>query len=150
MSSLSMPGTVICWSLGRLSKPILAGAVMSSSTGLAVLTLGTRSVSGNDAFKNFVSQKLPFKQFNMNATYYYLSLAAFLLLEAFKQDVCHGIIPISAYSSTVRRQLFDIAGKIIRKSRYTILKVTASIMKRLEFDTLWERCNNPPIKFIWL
>ena len=104
----------------------------------------------NRAFKDFVSQKLPFKRFNMNAAYYYLSLTAFLLLEAFKHDVCNGIIPISAYSTTVRRQLFDIAGKIIRKSRYTILKVTASIMKRLEFDTLWERCNNPPIKFIWL
>jgi hypothetical protein len=86
----------------------------------------------------------------MNAAYYYLSLTAFLLLEAFKYDVCNGIIPISAYSTTVRRQLFDIAEKIIRKSRYTILKVTASIMKKLEFDTLWERCNNPPIKFIWL
>jgi hypothetical protein len=104
----------------------------------------------NRAFKDFVSQKLPFKRFNMNASYYYLSLTAFLLLEAFKHDVCSGIIPISAYSTTIRRQLFDIAGKIIRKSRYTILKVTASIMKRLEFDTLWERCNNPPIKFTWL
>jgi len=104
----------------------------------------------NRAFKNFVSQKLPFKRFNMNATYYYLSMTAFLLLEAFKHDVCHDIIPVSSYSTTVRRQLFDNAGKIIRKSRYTILKVTASIMKRLEFDTLWERCNNPPIKFIWL
>jgi len=36
----------------------------------------------NRAFKNFVSQKLPFKRFNMNATYYYLSLTAFLLLKA--------------------------------------------------------------------
>ena len=102
----------------------------------------------NRAFKDFVSQKLPFKQFNMNATYYYLSLTAFFLLEAFKHDACEDIIPVTAYATTVRRQLFDIAGKVVHNSRYIILKLTASVMDRLKFDILWDRCNNPPLQFI--
>jgi len=103
----------------------------------------------NRAFKDFVSQKLPFKQFNMNAAYYYTSLTAFFLLEAFKHDACEDIIPVSAYATTVRRQLFDIAGKIVHTSRYVILKVTASVKDRLKLDILWDRCNNPPLQFIW-
>ncbi|MCD6588032.1 MAG: transposase [Candidatus Fermentibacteraceae bacterium] len=47
----------------------------------------------NRAFKNFVSQKLPFKRFNMNATYYYLSMTAFLLLEAQRLSIISGSAP---------------------------------------------------------
>lgn len=100
----------------------------------------------NRALKDFASEKLPFKKFNMNAAYYYTILTAFFFLEAFKQDTCEGIIPLSAYATTVRRRLFDIAGKIIHHSGEIILKVTTAAMKALKFDLLWQRCNNPPLQ----
>jgi hypothetical protein len=104
----------------------------------------------NRAVKDFASEKLPFKQFRMNAAYYYTMLTAFFLLEAFKQDTCEGIIPMTAYSTTIRRRLFDIAGKIVRHSGEIILKVTTAVMESLKLDVLWRRCNNPPLQFTWV
>lgn len=101
----------------------------------------------NRAFKDVVSEKLPFKRFHMNATWYYLSLTCFFLMESFKQDVCEGTLSVSSYSSTIRRQLFDIAGKIVRTSRYVIMKVTKPIMERLNLAELWERSSTPPLQF---
>ncbi len=101
----------------------------------------------NRAFKDVISEKLPFKRFNMNTTWYYLSLTCFFLMESFKQDVCEGVFSASCYSTTIRRQLFDIAGKIVRTSRYVILKVTKPIMERLNLAELWERSSAPPLQF---
>jgi hypothetical protein len=103
----------------------------------------------NRAVKDFASEKLPFKQFRMNAAHYYTMLTAFFLLEAFKHDACEGIIPVTAYPVTVRRRLFDIAGKIVRHSGKIILKVTRATMETLQLDLLWRRCNNPPLQFTW-
>jgi len=99
--------------------------------------------------KDFASEKLPFKQFRMNAAHYGAMLTEFFILEAFKQDTCEGIIPMTAYSTTIRRRLFDIAGKIIRHSGEIILKVTRAVMELLKLDVLWRRCNNPPLQFTW-
>lgn len=103
----------------------------------------------NRAVKDFASEKLPFKQFRMNAAHYYTMLTGFFLLEAFKYDTCEGIIPVTAYPVTVRRRLFDIAGKIVRHSGKIILKVTKATMEILQLDLLWRRCNNPPLQFTW-
>jgi len=103
----------------------------------------------NRAVKDFASEKLPFKQFRMNAAYYYTMLTTFFLLEAFKQDTCKGIIPMTAYSTTIRRRLFDIAGKIVHHSGEIVLKVTRATMDVLKLDVLWRRCNNPPLQFTW-
>ena len=101
----------------------------------------------NRAFKDYVREKLPFKSFDKNAGYYYLSLIAFFLFESFKQDVCEGVFSPSCYVSTIRRQLFDIAGKIVRTSRYVILKVSVPVMERLNLVTLWQRSSAPPLLF---
>ena len=103
----------------------------------------------NRAVKDFSSEILPFKRFNMNAAHYYMMLTAFFLLEAFKQDTCESIIPMTAYSTTIRRRLFDTAGKIVRHSGEIVLKVTSATMDALCLDVLWKRCNNPPRRLAW-
>ena len=96
------------------------------------------------ALKNFGHEELPFKCFAPNAAYYYTMVLAFFLFEAFKEDVCSGIIPVAAYATTVRRKLIDVAAKIAKTSGKIILKVTAATWKTLQFDVLWERSGSPP------
>jgi hypothetical protein len=108
---------------------------------------GTLLGIGLFVFKDFVREKLPFQCFNMNAAYYNLSLVSFFLFVSYKQDVCEGVFSASCYSTTIRRQLFDIAGKIVRTSRYVILKVSKPTMERLNMAKLWERSSAPPLLF---
>lgn len=96
------------------------------------------------AFKDFVDQRLPFKGFRQNTVYYYLALVAFALFEAFKADVSGLVVPATAYATTVRRRLLDVAGKIVRHAGKIILKVTQTTLDRLRFDELWLRCSSPP------
>ena len=96
------------------------------------------------AFKDFGHEKLPFKRFAPNAAYYSMMVLAFFLFEAFKEDVCSGIVPAAAYPTTVRRAIIDVAAKIVTTSGRIILKVTAAAWKSLKFDVLWERSGSPP------
>jgi hypothetical protein len=96
------------------------------------------------AFKDFGYEELPFKRFAPNAAYYSLMALAFFLFEAFKEDVCSGIVPVTAYATTVRRKLIDIAAKIVATSDKIILKLTRPTWERLKFDMLWERSGSPP------
>jgi hypothetical protein len=95
------------------------------------------------ALKDFSSEQLPFKRFYQNAAYYYTMLIAFFLYEAFKEDVCAPVIGISSYATTLRRRIFDIAGKIIRHGGKIILKITASTWENLNFYQLWVNSENP-------
>jgi hypothetical protein len=96
------------------------------------------------AFKDFGHEELPFKRFAPNAAYYAMMVLAFFLFEAFKDDVCSGIIHAAAYPTTVRRTLIDVAAKIVTTSGRIILKVTTATWKKLKFDVLWERSCSPP------
>lgn len=100
------------------------------------------------AFKDFGHEELPFKRFAPNAAYYSMMVLAFFLFEAFKEDVCSGIIHAAAYATTVRRTLIDVAAKIVATSGKIILKVTAATWKKLKFDVLWELSGSPP-QFIY-
>lgn len=73
-----------------------------------------------------------------------MMVLAFFLFEAFKEDVCSGIVPAAAYPTTVRRAIIDVAAKIVTTSGRIILKVTAAVWKSLKFDVLWERSGSPP------
>ena len=97
------------------------------------------------ALKDFGHEELPFKRFAPNAAYYSMMVLAFFLFEAFKEDVCSGIVHVAAYATTVRRTLIDIAAKIVATSGKIILKVTAATWHNLAFDVLWERSGSPPI-----
>ena len=100
------------------------------------------------AFKDFGHEELPFKRFAPNAAYYYTMVLAFFLFETFKEDVCSGVIPMTAYATTVRRNLIDIAAKIVKKAGKIILKVTSATWNSLKFNVLWEKCGTPP-RVVW-
>ena len=94
--------------------------------------------------KEFGSEQMPFKRFGANQAFYYLMVIAFFLFETFKEDNLQDILPISSYATTVRRQLVDIAAKIVRKGRAVILKVPKVVMERLKLDALWTSCQQAP------
>src|SRR2546427_3105431 len=94
--------------------------------------------------KEFGSEQMPFKRFGANQAFYYVMVIAFFLFETFKEDNLEDILPISSYATTVRRQLVDIAAKIVRTGGAVMLKVPKAIMERLKLDTLWTRCRQAP------
>jgi hypothetical protein len=96
------------------------------------------------SFKDFVDQRLPFKGFRQNTAYYYTALIAFALFEAFKTDVSAPVVPVTAYPSTLRRRLLDVAGKIVSHAGCIVLKVTRAVLDGLSFEELWQRCGSPP------
>lgn len=97
--------------------------------------------------KEFGSEQMPFKRFGANQAFYYVMVIAFFLFETFKEDNLQDILPITSYAATVRRQLVDMAAKIVRNGRLIILKVPKAVMERLNLDALWTRCQQaPPIQ----
>ena len=96
------------------------------------------------AFKDFGFEQLPCAHFAPNAALYYTMVTGFFLFEAFKHDVCQPVVPVTAYATTVRRQLLDVAGKIVRSSGRVTLKVTAAVWDRLKLAQLWQRSGTPP------
>ena len=91
------------------------------------------------AFKDFGFQQLPFLRFHQNAAFYYTMIIGFVLFECFKADVCSPVIDVTAYAATLRRQLIDIAAKIVRHAGKTILKISRAVFECLQFDLLWEK-----------
>ncbi|MBW1697566.1 MAG: IS1380 family transposase [Deltaproteobacteria bacterium] len=102
----------------------------------------------NRALKDFGCEQLPFKRFGHNAAFYYTMIIAFFLYESFKLDVCSPVVKVTAYAITVRRQLIDIAAKVVRHSGKIILKVTRATFQALNFAQLWEKSAAPP-QFVW-
>jgi len=100
------------------------------------------------ALKEFACQALPFKGFAPNAAFYYVTLIAFFLYEAFKEDVCGDLLKVSSYVTRMRRRVIDIAAKIVRTGGRTILKVTAATHHALDLKTMWDRAHEPP-PFAW-
>jgi hypothetical protein len=96
------------------------------------------------ALKDFMAEQLPFKGFRQNTVFYYTALIAFALFEAFKADICASVVPVTAYPTTLRRSLVDVAGKIVSHGGRIVMKVTATVMTRLRFDVLWDKCTSPP------
>ena len=94
--------------------------------------------------KEFGSEQLPFKRFGANQAFYYVMVIAFFLFETFKEDNLQDILPMTSYATTVRRQLIDIAAKIVRKGRAIILKVPKAVMERFPLTALWTRCQQAP------
>jgi hypothetical protein len=96
------------------------------------------------ALKDFGFEELPFLRFHQNAALYYTMLIGFMLFESFKVDVCIPVIPVSAYATTVRRKLIDIAAKVVRHAGDVVLKISSAVFDRLKFDVLWEKSAMPP------
>jgi hypothetical protein len=98
----------------------------------------------NRALKDFGHEQLPFKRFHANSAWYYTMLVGHFLMESFKQDVSAKIIPVSAYASTVRRRLIDIAGKIVLHSHEIVLKVSKACFEGLKLSEALRLCRMAP------
>ena len=72
-------------------------------------------------------------------------LLAFFVFELFTEDVDQQAIPVTAYTTTVRRVLIDFAAKIVSHSGKIILKVTQATWEALRFRELWIRSGVPPV-----
>lgn len=105
---------------------------------------GEDELKSHRYLKDFAWEKLPFKSFTANMVMYYIMLIGFFSLRAFQWDVTEGIIDKDAYPSTIRRQFFDVAGKIIYHAGQYVLKIARHAYETLEFETIWVRCNSPP------
>ncbi len=97
-----------------------------------------------ESLKEFGQEALPFKRFACNTTYYYTMVIAHFLFECFKEDVCAPEIAVTAMPNTVRRQLVDVAGKVVRHGGRVFLKVTQDVWNQLPIAELWRRCMTPP------
>lgn len=96
------------------------------------------------ALKDFTSETLPFQRFGPNMAYYFVALVASSLYEAFKEDVCTGGVALSSYPTTVRRQIFDVAGKIVRHAGAMVIKMSCAAWEQISLPLLWLRSHEPP------
>jgi len=101
------------------------------------------------ALKDFRAEQLPFQSFQANAAFYYTALVAFFLYEAFKRDVTEEVLPATSYATRFRRQVIDVAAKIVQTGGETFLKVTEAVWDRLRIPELWDRTADPP-RFRWV
>jgi hypothetical protein len=93
------------------------------------------------AAKEFCDEKMPCLDYCANAFWYTFSIIAFNLFQIFKRNIA--CFPYNAYPNTVRRKLFDLAGKIVKGKRSLILKITEWKMKELKFQKIWQRSLTP-------
>lgn len=97
------------------------------------------------SIKEFMgSEHLPFHRFGMNGAYYFLMVISHFLMESFRKDVAGDIIPQRCYPTRVRREIIDIAVKIVRTGHRVILKTTRAVWNNLNVGVLWKLCNNQP------
>lgn len=95
------------------------------------------------SIKEFMgSEHLPFTRFGMNGAYYSLMVISHFLMESFRIDIATDILPNRCYATRVRREIIDIAVKIVRTGRQIILKTTRAVWNNLDVGKLWDRCNN--------
>lgn len=100
------------------------------------------------SFKDFGFEELPFTRYAPNRALYHIMLIGFFLFEAFKEDVSSPTVPISAFPTTLRRKVVDVAAKIVRHAGRSILKVATFTLEALRFKELWIRALQPP-KLSW-
>jgi len=96
------------------------------------------------SIKEFMgSEHLPFTNFGMNGAYYSLMLISHFLMESFRKDVANEIIPVRCYATRLRREIIDIAVKVVRTGHRIILKTNRAIWEMLDIINFWKKCNNP-------
>jgi hypothetical protein len=102
----------------------------------------------NRSFKEFmVKETLPFKNFGMNAAYYYIMAITHFCFVSFKIDNLEIVecIDKNAMPNTFRRKIIDFAAKIVKKGNNIILKVSRSVWEGINFEALWVAVNKVPL-----
>ena len=87
--------------------------------------------------KEFRSERMPCLDYTHNNFLYTMSILALNLFQIFKRDIAG--FSWDSYPLTLRRKLFDVAGKIVDTSRELTLKVTEWTMKELSFEEIWRK-----------
>jgi hypothetical protein len=108
------------------------------------------------AIKDFGTERMPFEDFFQNMAFYSMMLLSFNLYEAFKEDVfgaeeteeSEAKILLSSYATRLRREVIDIAGKLVKTGRQLVLKVTEATARRLNIESLFRQVADPP-RFAW-
>ncbi|MFB6231521.1 MAG: IS1380 family transposase [Salinibacter sp.] len=108
------------------------------------------------ALKDFGTERMPFEGFFQNMAFYSMMLLSFNLYEAFKEDAfgaeepegSEARIPLSSYAIRLRREVIDIAGKLVKTGRQMVLKVTEATARRLDLGKLFRQVADPP-RFVW-
>jgi hypothetical protein len=99
--------------------------------------------------KDFGFEQLPMKGFVPNLIMYHMMLLGFASFEVFKREPLAGVVRATSYPTTVRRQVIDVAGKIVRTGRKLILKLCRQTLIGLKFDQIWGRCfETPPLQLV--
>ena len=93
------------------------------------------------AAKEFCNEKMPCLDYCANAFWYTLSIIAFNLFQIFKRNIA--CFPFHAYPNTIRRKLFDLAGKIVGGGNSLRIKISKWKMKELNFQRIWQRSLMP-------
>lgn len=89
------------------------------------------------AAKDFASERMPCLDFEPNSFWYTMGILSFNLFQIFKRNIAG--FSWNCYPMTLRRKLFDVAGKIVGGSRSLRLKITEWKMRELNFDEIWEK-----------
>ena len=95
--------------------------------------------------KDFGFEALPFERFGANRVMYYLMVIGFNLFESYKRDVLKEVVAVGTYATTVRRQLVDLAGKVVRSGRQLVLKVTRWAREQWGLERVWELAGTAPV-----
>lgn len=98
--------------------------------------------------KEFGSEKMPFKKFECNTAYYSVMVLAFFIYQSFIEDTVTPVLPeftLKSYVTTIRRNIIDIAGKIVSSGREIILKIQEKTFYLLKLKDIWRLCNAPPL-----
>lgn len=144
------PETILYTNLGvgeAIDEQVIQAGAADTITAPGVIALAHGRGSDelvHRGFKDFGHEALPFKRFAANAAWYYLMAVAFVLFESFKEDVCAGVVPVTAYATRVRRTVIDFAAKLVHTGGKTLLKVTAATWTAVRLDLLWQRSGAPP------
>jgi hypothetical protein len=95
--------------------------------------------------KDFGFEALPFTRFAANRVMYYLMVIGFNLFENYKRDVLKEVVAVGTYATRVRRQLVDVAGKVVRSGRQLVLKVTRWAQAQWGLERVWELAGSAPV-----
>ena len=89
------------------------------------------------AAKDFASERMPCLDFHANALWYTMGIISFNLFQIFKRKIAG--FSWNSYPTTIRRKLFDLAGKIVSGGHSFTLKITKWKMRELNFDEIWKK-----------
>jgi hypothetical protein len=98
----------------------------------------------NRSLKDFMgSEHLPFKNFGMNAAYYYLMVIGHVMITSYNLDVLQKHVPQigpACYPQTIRRRVVDFAACIVRSGGYVKLQITKALNEVFDCFRLWKCC----------